>query len=684
MSALLSLVSTNAATAAALALLAWAAGRAIRRPAVVHGLWLLALAKLVTPPVLPMAVLPAWSAAAGEAAGPVAVPIPPPAERSALAPRDAAPVAQLDLSPARPPAPVHAASGRRTGVAHGAPLTPPAPARGGDPASRLPSPGALLAALLGLGSLFVTAVAWLRARRFGALLDSSSPAPDALATRADELARRLGLRGAPPVRLTPGAVPPMLWPTRRGPLLVLPARLLTELSDDERDALLAHELAHVRRRDHWVRFVELAATALFWWYPVAWWARRALRRAEERCCDEWVLRVLPSSAGAYANGLLKSVAFVAGEPLALPAAASGAGPVEDLEARLKEILMTRPMPRLAAPVRLALGVAAAAGLAVFPTQAASRTADASGAFTATTLAAQPAPAPAAAPRPAPELAPRPARAVAGVARATAPPRPAAVGGVTGGLTGGALGGTSGGVLAAGTPLPDLAAPADDEDPALASERRAIEEQRRALRAQEIELERRTLALEAKANEQRLAGEAARLRADGRDRDAQRVEKEVRLERRHLELQEQQLRLEVESARIEARVEKAGADEAAVAEVEAARDALEKKQRALEADMEAMAREVAAADAEARVDALHESTGELERSIAEHIESLRQALPEAGSRQPEIEHEMQRLQSALDALGARPGATRMKVRTTAPPERMRQPAPEPPPATAPRR
>ena len=397
MSALLSLVATNAATAAALALLAWAAGRALRRPAVVHGLWLLALAKLVTPPVLPMAVLPAWSAAAGEAAGPVAVPIPPAADKAALPSRDAASFARLDLSPARPPAPVtRAVSGRRAGVAHGAPLTPPPPARASDPASGLPSPGAVAAALLGLGSVVVTAVAWLRARRFGALLGSSSAAPDALAARADELARRLGLRGAPPVRLTPGPVPPMLWPTRRGPLLVLPARLLTELSDDERDALLAHELAHVRRRDHWVRFVELAATALFWWYPVTWWARRALRRAEERCCDEWVLRVLPSSAGAYANGLLKSVAFVAGEPLVLPAAASGAGPVEDLEARLKEILMTRPMPRLAAPVRLALGVAAAAGLAVFPTHAASRTADASAAVTATTPAAQPA----AAPRPA--------------------------------------------------------------------------------------------------------------------------------------------------------------------------------------------------------------------------------------------------------------------------------------------
>ena len=125
------------------------------------------------------------------------------------------------------------------------------------------------------------------------------------------LAARLGLRRAPPVLLVPARIPPMLWPHRGGPRLLLPAGLLPDLQADELDALLAHELAHVRRRDHWVRLVEIAATALFWWYPVTWWARRALRRAEERCCDEWVLRLLPRSAEAYANGLLKSLTFVA-------------------------------------------------------------------------------------------------------------------------------------------------------------------------------------------------------------------------------------------------------------------------------------------------------------------------------------------------------------------------------------
>ena len=118
-----------------------------------------------------------------------------------------------------------------------------------------------------------------------------------------------------------------------------------------------------------MRLVELLATALFWWYPVTWWTRAALRRAEERCCDEWVLRVLPHSAEAYAQGLLKSLTFVSSAPAALPALASGASPLYELELRLKEILMSRPAPRFASPVRFALLGAAALGLAVYPIHA---------------------------------------------------------------------------------------------------------------------------------------------------------------------------------------------------------------------------------------------------------------------------------------------------------------------------
>ena len=206
----------------------------------------------------------------------------------------------------------------------------------------------------------------------------------------------------------------MLWPASGRPKLLLPRDLLPELDDAERDALLAHELAHVLRRDHWVRFLEIGATALFWWYPVAWWSRSALRRAEERCCDEWVLRALPGSARAYASGILKSLTFLSETPVPLPETASGAGPIRDLESRLKEILMTTPRPLLSRPIRLAFGGFAVAALAAFPTVGPPRSAQAAAAVVAADGDVTP---------------PSPGAPVASPARpsAVAPPAPASAG-----------------------------------------------------------------------------------------------------------------------------------------------------------------------------------------------------------------------------------------------------------------
>jgi beta-lactamase regulating signal transducer with metallopeptidase domain len=356
------LLLTNAAAAGLIALFAWGASRVLRRHAVVHALWLLALLKLVSPPVAPLRVLPSWT---GEPLAfaprtPTVAVIPAPLGTDALL-RSRAATGEL--------ATVERARTADTARVLAFPPSRNAAAGSTRPATPSPLPDWRAAAwtVLAAGALAIGGLAAWRFRRFGRLLACARPAPEGIAERASTLASQLGLRRAPRVLLLPARVPPMLWPGRGGPLLLMPERLTAELGADELDALLAHELAHVRRRDHWVRLVEIAATALFWWYPVTWWARRALRRAEERCCDEWVLRVLPRSARAYASGLLKSLTFVADTPV--PALASGLGPVEDLEARLKEILMTRPAPQLAVPLRLGLAVAAVLGLAIFPTHA---------------------------------------------------------------------------------------------------------------------------------------------------------------------------------------------------------------------------------------------------------------------------------------------------------------------------
>jgi beta-lactamase regulating signal transducer with metallopeptidase domain len=724
------LLLTNAAAAGLIALVAWGASRVLRRHAVVHALWLLALLKLVSPPLAPVPLLPSWT---GEPLAfaprtPTVAVIPAPLGTDALLRSRLAEEATVE----RP----RSAEAARVLTRPAPRLVAPAPAR---PAAG-PRVGwrAAVWILLASGALAITALAGWRFRRFGELLACARPAPAGVADRVSTLASQLGVRRAPPVLLLPARIPPMLWPGRRGPAMLMPESLLSDLGADELDALLAHELAHVRRRDHWVRLLEIAATALFWWYPVTWWARRALRRAEERCCDEWVLRVLPRSAQAYANGLLKSLSFVADSPL--PAVASGLGPVEDLEARLKEILMTRPAPQLAVPMRFALAVAAVLGLAVFPTHAQPKPDDPPKAAPVGKPAPATKKAPAAGePAPAPDaVAPlppaRPGRPTS--AKAPAPP----VGGVPGGVVGGVPGGITAGVPAPPlTPLPALAStppappmavpltaltappagapvlapmaplgpippvlaaaaprPQDPEQRALDQQRRSIEDQRRQLHQQELELARKQLELEARAEKAELTAEAERLRAAGNADEALRVEKRAQLSARRNDLQRRQLDLEAERAAVEAKldaemrarqdrlqaVEESGQEEAmkgaqlemerAEAAQEHAQQELEKKQQALQQEMEESEKQEQALAAEEQVHALRGATEELARSITEQIEQLKQAAADAPAQRAEVEYEVQRLQAALDALnaGATPKAPRMK--TPRPPAKTPQP------------
>ena len=198
-----------------------------------------------------------------------------------------------------------------------------------------------MAALLVLwlaGTAGWSALALRRTRCFGRLLRFAEPAPDWLREEVATLAGRLGLRRAPTVWLVPGRLPPMLWALGGAPRLLLPAGLLESLTPQQRATLLLHELAHLRRRDHWVRVLEILVTGLFWWHPVVWWARRELREAEEQCCDAWVVWALPGAGRTYATALLECLDFLSDAPAPLPLGASGLGHTDDLKRRLTMIV----------------------------------------------------------------------------------------------------------------------------------------------------------------------------------------------------------------------------------------------------------------------------------------------------------------------------------------------------------
>jgi len=95
------------------------------------------------------------------------------------------------------------------------------------------------------------------------------------------------LRVSRPVRLCESAlveVPTVIGWLR--PVILLPASALTGLSPEQLEALLAHELAHIRRYDYLVNLLQTSIETLFFYHPAVWWVSAQARQEREHCCDD--------------------------------------------------------------------------------------------------------------------------------------------------------------------------------------------------------------------------------------------------------------------------------------------------------------------------------------------------------------------------------------------------------------
>lgn len=115
------------------------------------------------------------------------------------------------------------------------------------------------------------------------LASASAPAP--WQTRFAAMAARLGASARVRLRLAQAAATPFalgLW----RPVVILPAALLTDLPAAYVEALLAHELAHVRRHDYILNLLQSVIEGLLFHHPVVWWLSRRIRTAREHLADD--------------------------------------------------------------------------------------------------------------------------------------------------------------------------------------------------------------------------------------------------------------------------------------------------------------------------------------------------------------------------------------------------------------
>jgi beta-lactamase regulating signal transducer with metallopeptidase domain len=325
--------STLLALAAAVLVLAFRKASAGVR----YALWLSASLKFLIPfaalAALGRLLAPAGLSPAG--AAPEAAMVEQAVKPLAQFPFAHASVLEAPLSPAAAPAPSPLAQ---------APLPAPAPHL---------DLGLVLLAVWVLGSaavLIAWAIRWARVRR---IVRSARP---------------IAWPAPMPVKASASLMEPGLIGFFR-PVLIVPESLPEHLSASEVDAILAHEISHLRRRDNLTAALHMLVEALFWFHPMVWWIGGRMIAEREQACDEAVVKAGHDRA-TYARSLVESCRLYLQSPLSCVAGASGS----DLKARVEAIMTappSSPLSRSKKALLLAAGACAfatpvAAGLLATP------------------------------------------------------------------------------------------------------------------------------------------------------------------------------------------------------------------------------------------------------------------------------------------------------------------------------
>jgi beta-lactamase regulating signal transducer with metallopeptidase domain len=178
-------------------------------------------------------------------------------------------------------------------------------------------------------------------------------APEAVYANFLRLCERLGIRRQVNLRISEHIQGPLAIGIVRS-LIVVPAAALMALSTDQLEAVLAHELAHVRRADYLWNLIQTMIETLLFFHPAIWWLGRRLREQRELCCDDVAVQSCADPL-VYATALLR-LEERRSQQLNLAMALDGHRSWSGLRARIARILgetNSKKRPRELVPVPLA-------------------------------------------------------------------------------------------------------------------------------------------------------------------------------------------------------------------------------------------------------------------------------------------------------------------------------------------
>lgn len=154
-------------------------------------------------------------------------------------------------------------------------------------------------------------------------------------------ARSVAVRSAWEICVPVMSAPDLIEPGVIGilrPVLLLPEGITERLNQEQMDAILAHELCHVRRRDNLTASIHMAVQAIFWFHPLTWWIGARLVDEREQACDEEVL-IRGCSPRVYAETILEVCKSYFSAPLFCASGVTGS----NLKSRIGRIIRNRKM-----------------------------------------------------------------------------------------------------------------------------------------------------------------------------------------------------------------------------------------------------------------------------------------------------------------------------------------------------
>ena len=226
-------------------------------------------------------------------------------------------------------------------------------------APMLPSMLPVLTGIWLCGFLAVVLMWIIRWGRISAAMKSAKPLNDGREVGAlRRMERMAGVRKPIELLMSRASLEPGIFGIAR-PRLIWPEGISGHLEDPHLEAVLAHEIWHVRRRDNLFAALHMLVEAVFWFYPLVWWLGARLVEERERSCDEEVV-ALGSDRQVYAESILRVCEFCLGSPLPCVAGVTGA----DLKKRMVHIMTDRILHKLDFARKALLTLAASLAIAI--------------------------------------------------------------------------------------------------------------------------------------------------------------------------------------------------------------------------------------------------------------------------------------------------------------------------------